>query len=84
MKRELLYLYNICKRKKHQRVLRHVALTLFETETLGILGKNDSSLLSLCELLSGQDQADTGTFWYDGQKVSFKNMMVFIVRSIVS
>ena len=82
MKRELLYLYNICKRKKHQRVLRHVALTLFETETLGILGKNDSSLLSLCELLSGQDQADTGTFWYDGQKVSFKNMMEARQRGI--
>ncbi len=75
MKRELLYLYNICKRKGRQRVLRHVALTLFETEVLGVLGKNDSSLLSLCELLSGLSQADSGTFWYQGEETVFKNMM---------
>lgn len=75
MRNELLYLYNVCKRKGHQRVLRHVALNLYEHEILGVLGKNDNSLSSLCEVLSGMITVDTGTVWYSGREVSFRSML---------
>ena len=72
-----IHVDNVCRRFTHgsgtQTVLANLTFSLHRGETVALLGRSGSGKSTLLNLISGIDQADSGTVVIDGQNLSLLN-----------
>ena len=72
-----IHVDNLCRRFTHgsgtQTVLANLTFSLHRGETVALLGRSGSGKSTLLNLISGIDQADSGTVVIDGQNLSAFN-----------
>lgn len=72
-RREILKLVGFDKKFPGVHAVKHVNLTLYENEVLGISGENGAGKSTLLKMISGVYHADEGEMWYEGEKVSYRS-----------
>lgn len=55
-------------------VLDHISFELYQGETLGILGLNDSGILALTDILTGKLRAWSGEIYYGGERLEYHSV----------
>ena len=69
-------------KKKRFFALKDVSLSLFQGETLGIIGKNGAGKSTLLKILAGLISPDKGEFINNGYKVSMLSLRVGFARHL--
>jgi simple sugar transport system ATP-binding protein len=67
----LIRMSGICKSFGPVTALRHVDLSLYPTEVLGLVGDNAAGKSTLMKVLTGAYQPDSGEMWMNGRRVRF-------------
>lgn len=71
-KREVLKIIGFDKKFPGVHAVKHIDLTLFENEILGISGENGAGKSTLLKMISGVYHADEGEMFFLGQRVCYK------------
>lgn len=66
-----------------QEALRHVSLTLFAGETIGIVGPTGSGKSTLCDLLAGLINPASGILYFEGENTHASSFKMSRIRSHV-
>ena len=64
----ILEVAGLCKKRDGQPILKGISLTLYEGETLAVIGESGAGKTTLAKTLMGLWPADGGTFRIDGKK----------------
>ena len=70
MKRDILRVQRLCKSEYGVRILDDLYLNLYEGDVLGIIGLHDSGKSLLLNILSGKESWDSGSVFYDEERVT--------------
>ncbi len=81
MSKELLAFENIYKSYGKVDVLKNISLTLYENETLGLLGDNGAGKSTLIKCLSGLEEIDKGSISINGKKLNPKKYNIKKART---
>lgn len=76
MHKEILRVSHLCKRIKNTVILNDFSMNLYEGEVLGIMGLRDSGKTLLFHILSGKEEFDSGTLFFDENKLSGNRVML--------
>ncbi len=69
MRKEILRASHLYKRVGNVLILNDFSMNLYEGEVLGIMGLRDSGKTLLFHILSGEEEFDAGTLFFDEQKL---------------
>ncbi|MDO4343977.1 MAG: sugar ABC transporter ATP-binding protein [Eubacteriales bacterium] len=81
-KKEILKITGFDKKFPGVHAVRHIDLTLYEDEILGISGENGAGKSTLLKMISGVYHADEGEMYYLGKKAQFKSPKESIAAGI--
>jgi len=81
MSKELLKFENIYKSYGKVEVLKNINLSLYENETLGLLGDNGAGKSTLIKCLSGLEEIDKGNIFINEKKINPKKYNIKKART---
>lgn len=73
MREEILRIEGLNKTIGNDRILNNISFSLFQGETLALLGANGAGKTSLINILGGRSQSDSGRIYYREKKVLLHN-----------
>ena len=73
MREEILRIEGLNKTIGNDRILNNISFSLFQGETLALLGANGAGKTSLINILGGRSQSDSGRIYYREKKVLLRN-----------
>ena len=81
-KKEVLKIKGFDKKFPGVHAVKHVDVTLYQDEILGISGENGAGKSTLLKMISGVYQPDEGEMFFEGRKVQYKSPKESIAAGI--
>ncbi len=81
-KKEVLKIVGFDKKFPGVHAVKHIDITLYENEILGISGENGAGKSTLLKMISGVYHADEGEMYYLGEKVCYRSPRESIAAGI--